>query len=199
MNKVYNTVFFHTVLLFLGAISGALTEQLRTDLSNNKMSLNNDELYVKKEIAGGGTIDLIDANTKNLKGICSFDTNKLKQTRAFVFDKISVTYATDATSGKEGELEYSTTLPAALQNADFVVTQDGREVFAKSLRSLTNINTGQNAADDYTSLRGLAYFVDDRQIEIQIRFPDGVALSNAAKHYVYVRFDGMSTIKKPNV
>lgn len=199
MNKIFNTILFHTILLFLTEVSGQLTTQLQNDLAGRKMSLNNEELYVKKEITGGGTVDLIDSNTKNLKGICNFDTNKLKITRAFVFDRISLTYATDAASGKEGELDYSTVMPVELQNADFVITQDGREVFAKPVRSLTNINTGQNSSDDYTQLKSLAYLVDDREIQIQLRFPDGVALAGPAKHYIYVRLDGMGTVKKPNV
>jgi len=196
---MYNTQFFHTVLLFLAAVSGSLTQQLREDLKAGNIIVENQELYIKKEISGGGIVNLITSATETLDGICNFDKNYLEQGRAFVFDRIAINYATDAASGKEGELEYGTKAPAALQNADLLILQEGRVVFTMSVRSLTNIETGQASADEYSQLRALAHFVDKRKIEIQLKFPDGVALSNAAKHYIYVRFNGCQTTKKTNV
>lgn len=193
-----NLPFFNIALQFLLVISQSLTTQLQTDLAKNNSVLDDQVLELKREIVGGGTIDLLDANTLRLDGICSFDKNSLAQGRAFVFDRIAINYATNAASSLEGELEYNTKAPKELQNALFVINQAGREVLRMPLRDLHNIQTGQNAADEYTQLKSLRYLVDNRDIEMQIKFPQGVSLSNAVKHYVYVRISGLHTVKKAN-
>ncbi|MFN3753316.1 hypothetical protein [Flavobacterium sp.] len=198
MNKIFNTAFFLTVLAFLSMIPQQLSAQLVKDLNTGSIVLDDQTLEIKKEVVGGGTIDLIDGTTERVDGICSFDKNKLQTGRAFVFDQIAINYATDAASGKEGELAYNTAAPAALQNAIFILSQDGRVVFSAPVRDLTNILTGQKASDAYTQLKSLRYFADDRTITMQIKFPPGVSLSNAAKHYVYVRLNGLQTSKKGN-
>jgi hypothetical protein len=195
---MYNTPFFHTVLLFLAAISGQLSEQLQKDLGTNSVILDDQELYIKKEITGGGIVDLVDANTRKVTGICSFDENTLKTGRAFVFDKVSILYDTNAAAGLEGNLAYNTAAPKELTNADFVVSQDGREVFRMPVRSLHNIETGNAIDDEYIQLKTLRHLVDTREIKLQLHFPTGVSLQGANKHYIYVRIGGVQTTKKTN-
>lgn len=199
MNQIFNTQFFLTVLSFLSMITGQLSSQLQKDLASNFVTLDDQTLMIKKEISGGATIDLIDGTTERIDGICNFDKDKLQTGRAFVFDRISLCYATDAASGKEGELAYNTAAPKELQNAILIIKQDGRVVYTGEVRDIANIETGQNAADEYTQLRSLRHFVDDRSITIQLKFPPTVTLSNAAKHYVYLRLNGLQTAKKPTV
>lgn len=199
MNNLFNTQFFHIVLLFLSAVSQQLSSQLQKDMAANAVTLDDQTLMIKKEVVGGGTIDLIDGTTERVDGICNFDKDKLQTGRAFVFDKISLCYATDAASGKEGELAYNTVPPKELQNAILIIKQDGRVVYTGEVRDIANIETGQNADDEYTQLRSLRHFVDDRTITMQLKFPPGVSLSNAAKHYVYLRMNGLQTAKKPTV
>ena len=66
---MYNTVFFHTVLAFLAAVTGHLSGQLTNDISLGKTTLDPQVLDIKKQISGGGTIDLIDATTQRVDGI----------------------------------------------------------------------------------------------------------------------------------
>lgn len=195
---MYNTPFFHTVLLFLAAVSGQLSAQLQNDLANNAIILDDQELYIKKEITGGGIVDLIDSTTKRQPGICSFDENTLKAGRAFVFDKVSILYDTNAASGLEGNLAYNTIAPTALMNADFVVSQDGREVFRMPVRSLHNVETGTAIDDEYTQLKTLRHLVDTREVKLQLWFAPSVALTGVNKHYIYVRLGGVQTTKKTN-
>lgn len=198
MNQIFNTQFFHIAIAFLTIVSKQLSSQLRVDMQSNKVLLDDQILEIKKEIAGGGTIDLIDATTERIDGICSFDKNKLQTGRAFVFDEVAITYKSDAASGKVGELAYNAAAPAELQNALLIVSQDGREVLRMPVIDLTNIETGQKTSDEYTKLKSLRYFVDDRTITMAIKFPPGVVLSAAVKHYVHVRFSGVQTAKKAN-
>lgn len=191
-----NTQFFTIVITFLTGILSSLSEQLRTDISGGKVILDDQVLEIKKEISGGSTIELIDATTQRIDGICSFDKDRLDTGRAFVFDQIAINYATDAASGKEGGLSYKIAAPKELQNALFILVQDGREVLRMPVKDLTNITTGHNQADEYAQLKSLRYLVDNRKIEMKIKFPPTVSLDSSVKHYVHVRLNGLQTAKK---
>lgn len=191
-----NKMFFTIVLNFIVGVSYMLSAQLQADVKRMAVSLDDQVLEIKKEISGGGTFDLIDGTTERVDGICSFDKDRLKTGRSFFFDRISIGYASNADSGKEGELEYNTKAPVALQNALFIISQDGREVLRMPMRDVHSIHTGEKNADDYSELDSLRYLVDEREIKVQIKFPGNVALPAATKHYVYVRLKGLQTTKK---
>lgn len=194
---MYNTAFFHTVLAFLQLVAGSLTEQLQSDLGNSRVALDDQTLYIKKQISGGGTIDLIDATTNRIDGICSFDKNVLQTGRAFVFDQISFGYASDAAIGKEGILKYNVVVPAPLWNAEFLIIQNGKEILRKPVADLHNLAAGQNVNDQYTLMKSLRMLVDNKTIEIKLKFPTGVAMDDSTlKHYVYVRLSGLQTAVK---
>lgn len=194
---MYNTNKFAIILNFLVLMAASLSTQLQSELKNpGKVRLDDQVLYIKKEIAGGGTVKLLTGATERLAGICSFDKNRLQPGRAFVFNRVSVEYATDAASGKEGSLAYTTAAPAELQNADFVISQNGQEVYRMPVRDVTNIDAGQTIADAYTKTNSLRFLNDIHTIDINFEFPDGVVLSGAAKHYVFVRLNGLQTQAK---
>lgn len=193
---MYNSVFFHTVLAFLAIMSESLTMQLRGDANSKKVILIPQVLEIKKNIAGGGTIDLIDATTQRIDGICSFDKNTLEIGRAVVFDEISLGYRSDAAAGKEGSLAYTVALPAELQNALLIISQNGKEVLRMPAIDITNLAAGQNASDQYTKLKSLILLADAKTITIQLKFAPGVALAAGTNHYVYLRLSGLQTALK---
>lgn len=193
---MYNSVFFHTVLAFLQIMSENLTMQLRGDANGKKVILTPQVLEIKKNIAGGGTIDLIDATTQRIDGICSFDKNTLETGRAVVFDEISLGYKSDAAAGKEGSLAYTAALPAELQNALLIISQNGKEVLRMPAIDITNLAAGQNASDQYTKLKSLILLADAKTITIQLKFAPGVALAAGTNHYVYLRLSGLQTALK---
>lgn len=199
-----NLAFFSIVFAFLGEIQGQLTQQLQSDLTfqgdQAKVILQNQTLEVKKEIVGGGEIQILTPETVRQDGLCSFDREGMMQTgRAFVFDEVSIGYSTDAASGKETQLGYNTAAPVALLNSLVIVTQEGREVLRAPFRDLHNIQNGFKANDAYTKLKALCHFNDGKKVEISIKFPNGVSLDGAAKHYVFFRFNGLQTAKRPAV
>lgn len=194
---MYNSVFFHTVLAFLALIGGQLSSQLNGDLNSGKTSLDPQVLEIKKQISGGGTIDLIDATTQRIDGICSFDKNILQTGRAFVFDQIAIGYKSDAATGKEGALSYNAVAPAPLQNALLIINQNGREVLRMPVADLHSLVAGQNTNDLYTQLKAFRYLADDKTITIQLKFAPGVVLDDTTvKHYIYVRLSGLQTTVK---
>lgn len=195
---MYNKPLFHIVLAFLSVIGAQLSQQLQGDIAQGKTQLDDQVLEIKKNIVGGGTIDLIDATTERIDGICSFDKNKLQTGRAFVFDKVSIGYKTGATTGLEGKLAYTTALPPELQNALFIINQNGREVLRMPIIDLHNLAAGQKAADQYSELNSLSFLADDKTLTMQIKFAPGVSLPATAgtEHYIYVRLSGLQTTVK---
>ncbi|MFV5702196.1 hypothetical protein ACM55F_10020 [Flavobacterium sp. XS2P12] len=193
---MYNSVFFHTVLAFLAIMSDNLTMQLRGDANNKKVILTPQILEIKKRIEGGGTIDLIDATTQRVDGICTFDKNTLETGRAVVFDEISLGYRSHADMGKEGALAYNISLPAELQNATLIISQNGKEVLRMPAIDITNLTAGQNASDQYTKLKSLILLADAKTITIQLKFAPGVTLAAGTNHYVYLRLSGLQTALK---
>lgn len=194
---MYNSAFFHTVLAFLSMVGASLSQQLQNDLKDGKATLEDQTLELKKQITGGGTIDLIDATTNRIEGICSFDKNILQTGRAFVFDQVSIGYAKDAATGKEGSLKYNVAAPAPLLNALFIITQNGKEVLRKPVSDLHNLAAGQNVNDQYTLLKSLRFLTDDKTIQIQLKFPPAVVMDDSTdKHYVYIRLNGLQTAIK---
>lgn len=192
-----NLAFFMIAFEFLMGIKGRMSQQLQADLGSSKAVLDDQTLELKAEIAGGSTIELLDATTERVDGICSFDKNRLQSGRAFVFDQIALNYATHATdSNLEGSIEYSTKAPKELQNALLIISQDGRDVLRLPVRDVHNIVTGNASSDEYKQLKSLRYLVDERPIEIKIKFAPGVSLDGTKKHYVYLRLNGVQTTKK---
>jgi hypothetical protein len=195
-NLIFNSVYYHTVLVFLSMMAEHLTVQLRTDASNKKTTLTPQVLEIKKNIQGGGTVDLIDATTLRVDGICSFDKNRLETGRAFVFDEISLGYRNHADAGKEGSLAYTLALPAELQNATFIVNQNGKEVLRMPVIDITNLTAGQNASDQYTKLKSLILLADAKETSLQLKFPPGVSLAAGTNHYISLRMSGLQTSLK---
>ncbi|WP_157499527.1 hypothetical protein [Flavobacterium commune] len=194
---MYNTPFFHIVLEFLKQVGNSLSAQLQGDIRSGKATLEDQTLYIKKNFAGGGIINLITPTTERIDGICSFDKNILQTGRVFVFDEISIGYAKDAALGKEGSLKYNIVAPAPLLNADFVIIQNGKEVLRKSVADLHNLAAGQNVKDQFTTLKGLKFLTDAKEIKMQLVFPDGVVMDDTTdKHYIYVRLNGLQTAIK---
>lgn len=194
-----NLAFFTIVMSFLMTdIIGRLSTQLQEDIKKFKVVLDDQTMEIKKEISGGSIIDLLDGTSDRITGINSFDKDRLKQGRAFIFDKIALNYATHATdSGLEGSIEYNTKAPKELQNANIVIIQNGREVLRVPVREAHSLTTySTNSSEEYKQLNSLRYLLDDQEVKVQLHFPPGVSLDSTKKHYVCFRANGLQTAKK---
>lgn len=195
---MFNKPFFHIAIAFLSMIDYQLSQQLQADIAGNKTTLDDQVLEIKKNIAGGGTIDLIDATTERIDGICSFDKNKLQTGRAFIFDRLSIGYQYGATKGLEGKISYNRAMPAELQNALFIINQNGKEVLRMPVIDLHNLAAGQKVADQYSELNSLRLLADDKTLTMQIKFAPGatLAVTEGVEHYIHVRLSGLQTSVK---
>lgn len=194
-----NKSFFLIAFAFIISVANQLSAQLVSDIQNGKVALIPETLYLRKQIAGGSIITLLDTNSRNVPGICNFDTNILNPGRILVFDQITIGYKSGATVGLEGALSYNAAAPKELVNSIFTISQNGKVVFSKPFGDIHNLATGasQNANDAYTELKALGLLVDNKAITMQLQFAPGVVLDDSTvKHYIEIRLNGLATSAK---
>jgi hypothetical protein len=194
-----NKAFFLIAIAFLTSVMTQLSAQMVADLSSGTLSLIPETLYVRKQILGGGQIDLLTTSTLNKPGVCNFDANILQSGRILVFDQIAIGYKSAATTGQEGNVTYNAIAPKELQNAIFTISQKGKVLFSKPFGDLHNVSAGLaiTANDAYTELKALALLVDNNPITMKLQFPEGVVLDDTTvKHYIEVRLNGLATSPK---
>lgn len=198
MNNVLGHV---TAVNFLVSVLSLLSTSLSAAIGSNNFYLDPTDLYVKKDIsAAGGITRILDANSKQLDGVCSFDSDgKMDQNRAAVWNRITIKYGLGNVAQDPGEIDYNTAVPKELANADLVITQKGRKVLQKSVRSLFAKANETEAGADYLNLASLRLFVDDENVEINLHFPAGTAMPAAGAGttgFIYVSIDALTTRKK---
>lgn len=198
-------------LSFLITVSGALSAELqgliqpRPNNGNGKSeigaNLKRHTVYVRKEATNASSRwAIIDENTSKVDGVSSISKTSLPKNEAVVFDKIAIGFGEGDAAGLEGAINYSAnTAPAALRNAVFVITQNGREVVEIPVsEALKGVSPG-SPADYYHDLEGFHYLVDDQPMEWMLRFPNGQTLApSAIGKFVYVEFrlQGFKTARK---
>lgn len=190
-----NTQRFKEAVAYLGSKSSKLPVSSKAKIASGELALRTNDLFIRKRIAFGGKVSLIDANTQQLAGITTFDGNKLNDHINHIFDKIKIGYATDIATGKEAELGYATALPVALRNAQLHITQGNKVVFSTPISTINNANTGNTIMDDFRKLDNFEMLVSNEQIGIEIEFPSGAA-PGTPYHYVEVVVGGFTTFSK---
>jgi len=195
-----NVIGHKTAVAFLFTVVGLLSQSLKDAVNVQDFFLDPTDLFIKKEIsAAGGRYPLLDSNTKKLDGICSFDSDgKMDQNRAAIWNRISIKYGLGTGGDNPGSIDYSTAIPKELANAEIEISQKGRPVLRKAVRSLYAKGTEIEAGADYVNLSSLRLFVDDEDLEINLRFPSGVAMPPAGAGttpFIYVSIDALTTRK----
>lgn len=198
MNNVLGHV---TAVNFLLSVVGLLSSSLRNAINANDFFLDPTDLYVKKQISGASGIHkILDSNSKKLPGVCSFDTDgKMDQNRAAIWNRIVVRYGLGNDGDNAGSIDYNTAVPKELANADLVITQKGRQVLKKSVRSLYAKANENETGADHINLSSLRLFVDDEDVEINLEFPSGVQTASAGSGttpFIYVSIDALTTRKR---
>lgn len=194
-----NTQRFKEVVSYLGSKSSRLPVSSKAKLNDpqgSKLGLRTNDLYIRKEIAIGGKISLINANTEQLAGISSFDGNKLNDYINHIIDKVKLSYATDAAADKEAELIYSTALPPAIRNAQLNVKQNNNVVFSLPVSTINNKNTGNTIMDDFRVLDNFEMLVSGEQIDLELEFAQGATIAGTDKHYIELILGGFTTFAK---
>ncbi len=184
---------------FLNDVSPTLSSELQQLVQNQSVRLIDHTIVVRKNITGASsTFPVINATTKSIEGISTIDGAQLTKNQAVVFDQIALGYGL-GDENQEGAVKYRNTDIAALRNASFVIKQNNREVLNLPVADLLRpTGNGLNASDQYYSLKGYAFLVDDEEMEWDIKFPAGVAMpapTTGKFHYLEVFIKGAKTIK----
>lgn len=206
MNSLNNRTKVLVAINFLVAISTAFSAELAGLIDPGpgreiQVNLKPHTVYVRRNATNASSSwDIIDVNTKKLKGVSSISETKLPKNEGVIFDKIALAFAEGTEAGQEGTLDYtSAKLPAVLRNADLVIIQNGREVVSVPVADLgKTISPGSNE-DYYHDLESLQYLVDDQPMEWKLNFPEGSAFAPSAAgkfNYIEVRLKGFKTARK---
>ena len=189
LSKVAVVAFLQNAL-----VKAKMSGDTKAAIQSGSASLNKSVLYIRKNIAiGGGTIKLVDPNTKELTGISSFDGNRLPKYVNQFFAGISLGYAADAAADKEAALVYATAFPPSLRNAELRIVQDGETIVSLPVAELDSATVaGVSTSDRYVDLGGTHMLREEKPFSIELEFPTGAA-GGGTNDYVEVCIEGIST------
>lgn len=153
------------------------------------VALTDRTLYIALNIKGqGGTIDVVDANTKREVGVTNLDGNKLNAGRDYVIDGIRVLLDTTNSaalgSASWSKLE-SAEFPAAFQNAELVIEQDGN-VLVDNM-PMTDLADG-GGFEKFREISTTPLIRSNMEFTIKIVYPKGVAVSAATDKNIRFEF-----------
>jgi hypothetical protein len=184
------------IVAFLLNMVDAFSSNLQSLINSQNVRVSTHTMTVRKNISGsGGTYDVIDANTKQEKGISTIDGNKLNN-EGFVFDRVAIGYGKGALAAGAGTQSYDSALPNELRNAFLVIKQSGRKIIHEPISNFTAQGTPQSPDEYFIDLVSLEYITDVDSFDIQIEYAPGVSLDAADaanNHYFEVRLQGAKT------
>ena len=192
------------VMSFLASLVGgtALSNSLAQTIQNTPQDVTVQPyvLFAKKDIGGaGGIYEFVNDQVDKAQGISNVEKGKLPQNQAFIFNEVSIGYSIAAT-GLAGEVDYISKVPAALANAEFEISQNGRVVLNMPVSTLTNQMTGTSNDDQWTKVGSLCYLTDNLDFTWSFKFPAGATVAAGTTGntfpFVQVQLRGHRTIRK---
>lgn len=150
-----------------------------------KVALTDKTLYLNVNVRGqGGTIQLVDVNTKREVGVTNLDGNKLNPGRDYIIDGIRVMKGSTAAASVKSEVYVTTgTLDKALQNAEIRIKQGGNILIDMPVSDLYN----GSQEEIFRTISTSPLIVSNQEYEFEIEYPKGVAVSDAAD--LNIRFE----------
>ena len=134
----------------------------------------------------GGTVDLVDANTVRDVGITNLDGNKLNAGRDYVIDGIRLLNG-GTTANIKGESWVQDVLgnyPGALQNAEFILEQDGNVLIEMPISDIVD-GTG---FDKFRSISTNPLIRSNLEFTMKIAYPKGQTISSGAVKNIRFEF-----------
>lgn len=187
--------------LELQAQKGEIAPETISAIKNEKLILEDEPLYVRKQITGGGEIELLTANLDESVGITNIDKRKLPKFVNYIFDALQFGYAKAATTTKTAvNVVYDSIIanvPVALQHANLVIKQNDNPIFTMPIKQLLQQEKLRIAEGDAGyQLKSMRHIKEEVPFQISIKFPDGVTLppeAGADDHFVEVWIKGVRT------
>ncbi len=151
-----------------------------------RVALTDKTLYLNVNVKGqGGTIQLIDVNTKREVGVTNIDGNKLNPGRDYIIDGVRVLKGTTSSANVRSE-KYSQTavLDEALQNAEIRIKQGGNVLVDMPMSDISNPSSINEV---FRNISTSPLIVSNQEFEFEIEYPKGVTVSGAAD--LNIRFE----------
>lgn len=160
-----------------------------------KVALTDKTLYLNVAIKGqGGTVDIIDVNSKREVGITNLDGNKLNSGRDYVIDGVRIL----VDSSDSADLKKGTWVPAngtnvdpAFLNAEFRLKQEGNVLIDMPITDLSGEGDVQNL---FRAISTSPLLRSNLEFEMEIDYPKGTTVDNATA--CNVRFEFRATQAK---
>ncbi|RDC65061.1 hypothetical protein [Adhaeribacter pallidiroseus] len=189
---------------FLVAMAGLLPFQTKSDIEAGNAQFTDADQYLRIAVTGGaGIVELIDSTTEKKVGTTNWDKNKLPSGVNIALERIRAGWASsDFSYGETNPAAVVYTnkignIPAALLNADLVITQEDKPVVElpmQRLFSAADSNKPVGLEDAYV-LESLRLIKEDSAVGIQIKFPKGLTLSGA-NYFFELHLIGTKTGKR---
>jgi len=181
--------------------SSYFSGELKSNIDSGEAQLNRHTLFVRKNATNAAaTWPMIDSRTQETVGVSSLNGTKLPSNQALVFDKIAIACVEGDAANLEGSLDYvASKVPPVLRNAQLVIVQSGREVINLPVSDLVKTISPSSSEDYYHDLEGFNHLIDNQDITIEFKFPDGTTLapSSAGKFlYVELKMQGFKTSRR---
>jgi hypothetical protein len=143
------------------------------------VSLTDRTLYIAVPIKGqGGTIDVVDSNTKREVGVTNLDGNKLNAGRDYVIDgvRVLIDNSNSATlSSAAWSFSNIDSFPVAFQNAELVIEQDGNVLVDMPMTDLAD----GNGYEKFREISTMPLIRSNLEFTIKIVYAKGVSVSSA--------------------
>lgn len=186
---------FQTLLAVLTSLAaaGLISAELQEKARNKKVSTSPLSIkYISKNIGkGGGTIDLVDSNTKELVGVSNFRSNRLDTGNVFIFDKIRVLRGFHASETDPSKIRYDVFISEEnLKNSEIEIYTNGKKVLNLPLSSilLKQNDTGKDGYELVTP----GYLLDNAEFEIKLKMPH--VFSGTNNYFIRVELEGIETL-----
>jgi hypothetical protein len=144
-----------------------------------RVALTDKTLYLNVNVKGqGGTISLIDVNTKREVGVTNLDGNRLNAGRDYIIDGVRVLRGTtSAASVKTENYVQGGALDTALQNAEIRIKQNGNILLDMPISDLFN---PASTAEVFRNISTSPLIVSNMEFEFEIEYPKGVSVPSNA-------------------
>lgn len=184
--------------IFLENNFEVLDSDTKQALQAGSLQLAEGDLYVKRLINISGSTDVLDSTTVIQGGLCKFDRTKVVELQNFVLSSIRLGYGNHATETNPANIAYSNLradVPAALQNADFIITANDTPIFeARFARFLTGAASDKTQGqEDAVRLKTMKLLTPTMVLGMTVKVPQGLTLDPAKKHFIEVVFMGEYT------
>ncbi len=166
-----------------------LSSETKTAIKEKRIWLEDEPLYVRAKIAGGGEIELLTANLDESVGVTNIDKRKLPKFVNFVLSRLSFGYGSSAVANNTVAVDatYSNLIgdcPVQLRHANLIIKQNDNPIITMPISQLLQQEKVREANGEAGyELDYMRLIKEDVPFQISIKFPEGKALEGVVNHH----------------